>query len=131
MWIFAGYKKPLEALFEHNEGLPSRFPLRFVFEDYTDSELKQIIEDMMEYMPPQLAKKNGSDAKLKKSKTAPPSSPRYNNYSFKNMYPPQQGETKTCRFGLTWTYVNYSGENSSSCNKFSIYFLTYALFNHA
>lgn len=121
MWIFAGYKKPLETLFEHNEGLPSRFPQRFIFEDYTDSELKQIIEDMMEYMPPQLSKKNGSGAKQKKTKAAPSS---YNNYSSRRMYPPQRptqpGETKTCRFGLTWTYVDYLGEKSSSCSQFSI-----------
>ena len=39
VWVFAGYKKPLEKLFEHNEGLPSRFPHRFIFQDYTDEEL--------------------------------------------------------------------------------------------
>jgi hypothetical protein len=38
VWVFAGYKSDMEKLFEHNIGLPSRFPIRFHFEDYSDAE---------------------------------------------------------------------------------------------
>ena len=30
VWIFAGYKPDMERLFEHNPGLPSRFPVRLI-----------------------------------------------------------------------------------------------------
>ena len=42
VWVFAGYEKHMTKLFEHNPGLPSRFPLRFKFEDYNDDELLAI-----------------------------------------------------------------------------------------
>jgi hypothetical protein len=42
VWVFAGYEDRMSKLFEHNPGLPSRFPLRFVFEDYTELELLEI-----------------------------------------------------------------------------------------
>lgn len=45
--VFAGYQKKIDKLLEHNEGLPSRFPFKFVFEDYTDSELMLIMEKTM------------------------------------------------------------------------------------
>lgn len=107
MWVFAGYKKPLESLFEHNEGLPSRFPLRFVFEDYTNDELQKIFEDMMIYMPPQLVKKNPPSAKKPKSI----SSQRNSNYSYGGRFQvPRAGETTVCRFGMTWTFVANLGE---------------------
>ena len=48
VWVFAGYKKDMEKLFEHNPGLPSRFPHNFHFEDYTDEELLSIFEDILE-----------------------------------------------------------------------------------
>lgn len=106
MWIFAGYKKPLETLFEHNEGLPSRFPLRFVFEDYTDDELQQIMRDMMEFMPPGFGKKKTSEVKPEKSNNLRYTAPKY---PVARLYPPSDGETKVCRFGLTWTFVRYTG----------------------
>jgi DNA polymerase III delta prime subunit len=49
VWVFAGYKKQMEKIFEHNPGLPSSFPHRFTFEDYTDEELLTIFKDLMEY----------------------------------------------------------------------------------
>jgi replication-associated recombination protein RarA len=39
---FAGYTKDMEKLFEFNTGLPSRFPFKFVFQDYSDEELLSI-----------------------------------------------------------------------------------------
>jgi len=48
VWVFAGYKKDMENLFEHNAGLPSRFPLRFHFDDYTNYELLKIFHSMLE-----------------------------------------------------------------------------------
>lgn len=35
VWIFAGYSKQMQKLFEHDPGLPSRFPMHFTFKDYT------------------------------------------------------------------------------------------------
>jgi hypothetical protein len=49
VWVFAGYKKEMEKLFEHNQELPSRFPIRFVFDDYKEEELQSIFEDLMRY----------------------------------------------------------------------------------
>ena len=37
----------LLQLFEHNPGLPSRFPSKFIFEDYSDGELLQIFEGLL------------------------------------------------------------------------------------
>ena len=36
VWIFAGYQKDMEKLFEHNAGLPSRFPLRAIFKSFRE-----------------------------------------------------------------------------------------------
>lgn len=47
VWIFAGYAKLLDKLFEHNPGLPSRFPNKFVFEDYKDEELLEIFNGLL------------------------------------------------------------------------------------
>lgn len=47
MFIFAGYSKPIEKLFEHNPGLPSRFPHRFVFDDYKEAELLLIFRRLL------------------------------------------------------------------------------------
>ncbi|KAJ8602140.1 hypothetical protein CTAYLR_001663, partial [Chrysophaeum taylorii] len=46
--VFAGYAKPLEALLEHNEGLPSRFRRRFDFPDFTDDELTSIMRAQLD-----------------------------------------------------------------------------------
>ena len=40
VWIFAGYPKEMKKLFEHNVGLPSRFPQLFTFSDYSAKELQ-------------------------------------------------------------------------------------------
>ena len=44
---FAGYAKNMEALFEFNEGLPSRFPKTLRFEDYDDALLLDIFKGLM------------------------------------------------------------------------------------
>ena len=46
VWIFAGYTKNMEKLLEHNVGLPSRFPNKFIFEDYEDNELLAIFHGL-------------------------------------------------------------------------------------
>ena len=101
VWIFAGYKKPMEALFEHNEGLPSRFPLRFVFEDYTDSELQRIFEDMMMYKDG-VSKKPEDKRKAKHSSTDLRSLPRYSSSYY-------VGAAMEGRYGGTWTYKDQLG----------------------
>ena len=42
--IIAGYAKPMDELMSHNEGLYSRFPHHFKFEDYSDVELMDILK---------------------------------------------------------------------------------------
>lgn len=43
----AGYAKNMETLFEFNEGLPSRFPKIFRFEDYGDALLLDVFKGLM------------------------------------------------------------------------------------
>ncbi|KXZ51992.1 hypothetical protein GPECTOR_10g1014 [Gonium pectorale] len=45
--VLAGYKKQMEDLMAHNEGLPSRFVQVFDFPDYTDEELFVIFRDLI------------------------------------------------------------------------------------
>ena len=40
--VFAGYAEDLESIMAFNVGLPSRFPHKLVFEDYSDDELMDI-----------------------------------------------------------------------------------------
>ena len=46
--VFAGYEKPMEELISYNEGLPSRFPFRFAFPDFTEEELRKILTDTIQ-----------------------------------------------------------------------------------
>ncbi|KAJ5504068.1 hypothetical protein N7463_006942 [Penicillium fimorum] len=43
VFILAGYQRPMEKFFEHNQGLPSRFPHELKFGDFDDTELMQIL----------------------------------------------------------------------------------------
>ena len=43
--VFAGYDKPMEDLLAFNQGLPSRFPFKFPFPDFAESELHAILTD--------------------------------------------------------------------------------------
>ena len=45
VFILAGYKQEMENVFSHNRGRRSRFPYEFVFEDYKDEELLQILQN--------------------------------------------------------------------------------------
>jgi Cdc6-like AAA superfamily ATPase len=47
--ILAGYKNDMEKLFEFNDGFPSRIPPKscFVFEDFTDDQLLNILKGML------------------------------------------------------------------------------------
>ncbi len=43
VFVFAGYKKDMEAFFAHNEGIRSRIPFIFDFQDYDEEQLLQIL----------------------------------------------------------------------------------------
>ena len=57
VWVFAGYKKDMDKLFEHNPGLPSRFPHYFHFADFSDQELLEIFLRLLKTKPVQPASK--------------------------------------------------------------------------
>ncbi|KAK2002735.1 ATPase [Colletotrichum falcatum] len=44
VFILAGYNKQMESFFAHNPGFPSRFPREMKFADYSDDELRRILE---------------------------------------------------------------------------------------
>ncbi|KAL9620613.1 MAG: hypothetical protein Q9160_004867 [Pyrenula sp. 1 TL-2023] len=48
VFILAGYNRNMEAFFAHNPGIPSRIPIGFQFEDYQDSELLEILCQLIE-----------------------------------------------------------------------------------
>lgn len=43
VFVFAGYRKQMEDFFAHNQGIPSRVPIRLDFQDYEDEELLRIL----------------------------------------------------------------------------------------
>ncbi|KAL7793693.1 P-loop containing nucleoside triphosphate hydrolase protein [Trichoderma ceciliae] len=44
VFVLAGYSKQMESFFAHNPGFSSRFPIEMQFDDYTDEELRQILQ---------------------------------------------------------------------------------------
>lgn len=94
VWVFAGYKKQMEKMFEYNDGLPSRFPLRYVFQDYSDDELQRIFEDLMTFKAKESKPKEGSRNLPRESSNR---SFGYSGYQI-------PGSTATGRKGGTWTY---------------------------
>ncbi|GBG64793.1 hypothetical protein CBR_g46749 [Chara braunii] len=50
---FAGYQNKIEKLLEYNEGLPSRFPYMFVFEDFSDKQLHDIFLSSVQQVFPE------------------------------------------------------------------------------
>ena len=102
VWVFAGYKKEMEKLFEYNSGLRSRFPHNFVFQDYNDDELREIFEDMMKYQPARpLVNVGGSNDNTQTGKAKADPTPRCRSFSV--------GAKRNDRFGRTWTYHQNSG----------------------
>ena len=45
--VIAGYQKQMDDLMAFNEGLPSRFPHHFNFQDYNDDELWEILQGIL------------------------------------------------------------------------------------
>jgi len=48
IWIFAGYKKEMDAFLKMNDGLLRRLPQRFHLRDYTSKELRDIFKAKLE-----------------------------------------------------------------------------------
>ena len=48
VFILAGYNKEMEKFFEHNPGLKSRVPFKFLFADYRDEELMSMFDGMLQ-----------------------------------------------------------------------------------
>lgn len=112
VWVFAGYKKDMEKLFEHNPGLPSRFPHRFHFADFSDEELLAIFTSLLQNeqkrtTTPSPAKKSISPATRAGNSFGNP----YNSYGNRGvnrsryMYGmPPAGTQEQDAFGNTWTF---------------------------
>jgi hypothetical protein len=47
VFIVAGYNREMEKFLEHNPGLTSRVPFTLQFDDYTDEELMDMLENML------------------------------------------------------------------------------------
>jgi Cdc6-like AAA superfamily ATPase len=47
VFIFAGYSSQMEKFFEHNPGFSSRIPHALHFEDYTDDQLLEMLQDKL------------------------------------------------------------------------------------
>ena len=103
VWILAGYQKEMEKLFEHNIGLPSRFPQRFIFKDYNAIEMQSIFEGLMTYKD----KKPSIQIQEKKKKKLLTFSSSNNNR--KTAYNSSHGERYDDRFGNTWTCDSVKG----------------------
>ena len=102
-------------LFEHNVGLRSRFPHHFVFEDYSDDELRRIVQEMMKYQ-------HKSHPSIGTAKTEPRarSNPTYRYqppYAALYSNGSKNGSKKKCKFGRTWTFYQYSGWADDLGNK--------------
>lgn len=103
VWIFAGYSKEMEKLFEHNQGLPSRFPQTFHFDDYDALEMQSIFEGFMHYKEkePDSGSENSKETKsrystIRGSRTIARSQRR------RTAFDSSDGEVFVDRFGNTW-----------------------------
>lgn len=103
VFILAGYQKHMDDLFEHNPGLPSRFPRHFIFEDYTEDELLSILTG-------HIANPNGVRKPQKKA-TAPQASNG----------PVVEGYVAFDKWDKAWTFKGgrqiWKGENDIECGR--------------
>eukprot|EP00808_Paulinella_micropora_P013955 g63805.t1 len=105
VWVLAGYKKDMEKLFEQNVGLPSRFALRFHFEDYTDHELGSIFESLMKFQTP-LEETKEQKKPVIPSRSAGLSGPSVSPFNLQNREysPAADGQKEKDVFGNEWTF---------------------------
>ena len=96
VWVFVGYDNKMDKLFEHNPGLPSRFPNKFVFEDYNDDELLSIFTATMK-AGGRVAEEKKKDRKTNAIVPSMQGS-RYQNYNNRRI------EDQVDAFGNTWQY---------------------------
>ena len=102
VWIFAGYPKEMDKLFEHNVGLPSRFPQRFVFADYTAEEMQSIFMGFMKFKD----KKSSATTSKQLQKTdifLPVGKGTINRYMGRTAFDGVHGEVFTDKFQNKWT----------------------------
>jgi SpoVK/Ycf46/Vps4 family AAA+-type ATPase len=125
--VFAGYKKHMETLLEHNPGLPERFPHLFEFEDYSDEVLLSILKDLMENKP----KASGSSKDQTKKADQPAktvafstqgrggAAQMFNRYSsgYGIASPFAGSSSRRDQFGFMWTYDSsrYMWDDENGC----------------
>ena len=108
VWIFAGYAKDMETLFEHNPGLPSRFPTTYTFDDYTFDEMLSIMQGIMArggqevVLEPKANKKKTGAKKENSSLNMPAAAPNmYADYGYLAMK-----RDETDEWGNVWKWNN-------------------------
>jgi AAA+ superfamily predicted ATPase/energy-coupling factor transporter ATP-binding protein EcfA2 len=80
--ILAGYTAPMKQLLESNEGIESRFPNVFNFEDYTTDELVEIAHIMIKEQGLKLSDEAESNLRAIIDEEAKKPSPRFGNGRF-------------------------------------------------
>jgi adenylate kinase family enzyme len=80
--ILAGYTAPMKQLLESNEGIESRFPNVFNFEDYTTDELVEIAHIMIKEQGLKLSQDAESNLRAIIDEEAKKPSPRFGNGRF-------------------------------------------------
>ena len=104
VWILAGYPKEMEKLFEQNVGLPSRFPQRFNFADYSAIQMECIFQGFMRFKEAK-PKESGPKKQQDQKKVMNVSVPQYlSRTSYRRpAYDSTHGDTYNDRFGNSWT----------------------------
>jgi len=104
----------METLFTHNPGLPSRFPVKYEFQDYTDEELYSIFQSHLLYMAPGSTSSSSSEKKKQNENKSPTRSVApasggiaLDNLKFRargSLSLPVANATGVGPFGHTWTW---------------------------
>ena len=102
VWIFAGYQRDMEKLFEHNLGLPSRFPFRYCFQDYEDDELQLIFNSLLIKQPADSRVSKPKSGAIRGSTSVPKST--FPAQMVFNGSVPSINSTRKDRFGHDWTW---------------------------